>query len=681
MLQISQNLRDGATAVQDTPAPRPVGNQVSIRTRASLLSAGTERMLVEFGRAGWIDKARQQPDKVRQVLEKVKTDGLAATLESVRAKLDQPVALGYCNVGAVIESLDPEFAPGDRVASNGAHAEVVCIGKNLCARVPDSVTDEQAAFMVLGAIGLQGVRLAQPTLGETFAVMGVGLIGLLAVQILRAAGCRVIGIDPDARRLELASRFGAETCTADTVVDGVLITASTSSSEPVHQAAELCRKKGRIVLVGVTGLELSRDDFYKKEISFQISCSYGPGRYDEAYEEHGQDYPLPYVRWTEKRNFETVLQLMAEGKLDVAPLITHRFPFDRAESAYEVIVSREPHLGILLEYASKPETALVQRTLRIGSPASGPAATGEPTVALIGTGQHALRTLLPAMQNSGASLHTIADRKGVIAAHAARKFGFAWASTDSDSVLADSQIDTVLISTRHDTHARLVCAALRSGKSVYVEKPLALRQEELDEIEAVAQGSPGILMVGFNRRFAPQIVKMRELLRRSPDRKAVVITINAGFIPTDHWTQDPRRGGGRIIGEACHFVDLVRFLADAPIRSSAATRLNVDTVSISLSLEDGSTGAVHYFANGHRSFPKERIEVFCGGRILQLDNFRRLSGWGWPRFRKMHLWRQDKGHAAAVAAFLAAVRAGAPSPIPLDQLLEVSRMTIQAASQ
>jgi predicted dehydrogenase/threonine dehydrogenase-like Zn-dependent dehydrogenase len=656
---------------------------VLIRSRASLISSGTERTLLEFGRAGWIAKARQQPDKVRQGMENIRTDGLLATLDSVKAKLDQPVALGYSNAGVVLE-VGPGvtgFAPGDRVASNGPHAEVVCVPKHLCAHIPDNVTDQAAAFTVLGAIALQGARLAQPTLGETFAVTGLGLIGLLTVQILRAHGCFVVGIDPDPRRLEIACQFGARPASPTDTVDAVLITAATPSSEPVHQAAQMCRKRGRIILVGVTGLELSRDDFYKKELTFQVSCSYGPGRYDPNYEDRGQDYPIGHVRWTAQRNFEAVLQLMAEGKLDVTPLITHRFPFERAQEAYEVILGKEPHLGVLLEYPDKPEDQLRARTVRLDSPPPPRSPAARVAVALIGAGQHALRMLLPAISESGAWLKTVADSNGVSAAHAGRKFGFATATTDSGEVFADQAINTVVVATRHDSHARLVCEALKAGKNVFVEKPLAIKSEELDEIESLYASlpAPPIVMVGFNRRFAPHVTKMRELLKGLPQPKSMIMTVNAGAIPADHWTLDPEQGGGRIIGEACHFIDLLRFLAGSATASAAATKLSQDTVTINLTFHDGSIGAIHYFANGHKSFPKERLEVFCAGRILQLDNFRRLRAYGWPGFRKMNLWRQDKGHRAAMAAFIGAVRTGQPSPIPLEEAIEVTRATLEAA--
>jgi predicted dehydrogenase/threonine dehydrogenase-like Zn-dependent dehydrogenase len=651
-------------------------------------------MLLDFGKAGWIEKARQQPDKVRMVLEKVRTDGIAATLESVNAKLDQALALGYSNAGVVIESGASGFVPGDRVVSNGPHAEVVRVPKNLCAHVPPTVGDDAAAFTVVGAIALEAVRLAEPSLGECFAVTGLGLIGLITVQLLRAHGCRVLGIDFDPQRLELARRWGAETVDlsqgADPLrtagafsgghgLDGVIVAAATKSNEPVHQAAQMCRKRGRIVLVGVAGLELSRDDFYKKELSFQVSCSYGPGRYDPAYEEKGQDYPIGFVRWTAQRNFEAVLGLMAEGKLEVEPLITHRFPFERAEEAYQLLLSGEPHLGILLEYPEKPDAELRQSTIRISPPRKARESGDGPVVGLIGTGQQAVRALLPELRKSSARLKTAADNNGVSAARAARKFGFNAATTENAGILADPEIDTVFIATRHDSHARLVCQALEAGKHVFVEKPLAMSEDELASIEAAIAKAAGLLMVGFNRRFAPHTLKAKQLLAGIREPKAIVITVNAGAIPPDHWTLDSAAGGGRIIGEGCHFIDLARCLVGARVRSVGTSKLSADTVTISLGYEDGSTAAIHYFANGSKAFPKERVEVFCGGRILQLNNFRTMKGYGWPGFRSMRLWRQDKGNAGCVAGFLRAVREGKGSPIPFGELVEVARVTLQAA--
>ncbi|WP_245264634.1 bi-domain-containing oxidoreductase [Aquamicrobium defluvii] len=676
-----------------------------IRTSRTLVSAGTERMLVDFGKAGLIGKARQQPDKVRQVLEKIRTDGLAPTLEAVFNKLDQPLPLGYCNVGRIMEAGPgvSAFPAGERVVSNGKHAEAVAVPVNLCARVPEAVSDDEAAFTVLGAIALQGIRLVQPTLGEAVVVTGLGLIGLMAVQLLRAHGCRVLGIDFDPEKLRLAESFGAETVDlsagADPVsaaqnfsrgrgVDAVIITASTRSSEPVHQAALMCRKRGRIVLVGVTGLELSRADFYEKELTFQVSCSYGPGRYDPDYEEKGQDYPVGFVRWTEQRNFEAVLDMMADGRLDVTPLISHRFPLDRAPAAYEIVTGSEPSLGILLDYGvaqEADERAFRQRTVRLRpAPAES---SGKAAVGFVGSGNYAGAVLVPAFREAGARLVSVASSAGVSGLHVGRKFGFEKTTTDVAELLEDATINAVVIATRHDTHAGLVCRALQAGKHVFVEKPLALSRQELDDVEAarnasVEAGKPATVMVGFNRRFAPQIQKMKTLLEGASGPKAFVMTVNAGAIPAGHWTQDRQTGGGRIVGEACHFIDLLRYLAAAPVDRHGVAMMaspTGDTATITFTFADGSVGSIHYFANGSKSFPKERLEVFAGGRILQLDNFRRLRGFGWPGFRKMNLWRQDKGQKACAAAFVRAVEQGGDAPIPFGELLEVGRITIEIA--
>jgi predicted dehydrogenase/threonine dehydrogenase-like Zn-dependent dehydrogenase len=703
MKQILQSLKDGTTQLADVPAPRAAAGQLLIHSATTLVSAGTERMLVEFGKANWLDKARQQPDKMKMVLEKVRTDGLAATFDAVQSKLDQPLALGYCNVGVVAEvgrSVDG-FAVGDRVVSNGRHAEVVCVPKNLCARIPEGVSDEQAAFTVLAAIGLQGIRLANPVLGECVVVTGLGLIGLLTVQMLRAQGCRVLGIDFDPQRLALARQFGAEVVNpgqgGDVLaaarafsrgrgVDAVIITASTESNEPVHQAAMMCRKRGRIVLVGVTGLELSRADFYAKELSFQVSCSYGPGRYDAEYEEGGNDYPVGFVRWTEQRNFEAVLDLLAAGALDVAPLVSHRFALEQAVEAYDLLSSDQPSLGIVLQYPGTGGQADRRLDRRAVALSASPTPAGKACVAFLGAGNYAGRVLIPAFKKAGATLHSVVSGGGVSAVHHGRKHGFAQAATDADAVLADAAIDTVVVATRHDAHARQVLAALRAGKHVFCEKPLCLTLEELAEIEAEAAQRPGQqLMLGFNRRFSPQVVRIRQLLSTVAEPKSFVMTVNAGAIPAEHWTQDKAVGGGRIVGEGCHFVDLLRHLAGAPIVRHHAVALgrhpalaiSDDKAVITLEFGDGSVGTIHYLANGDKGFPKERLEVFCAGRVLQLDNFRKLRGWGWKGFSKMNLWRQDKGQAACAKAFVNAVKQGLSSPILLDELLEVSRVSIE----
>lgn len=669
-------------------------------------------MLLEFGKANLIQKAHQQPDRVRMVLDKAKVDGLAPTLEVVRNKLDQPFPPGYCNSGVVCEvgAGVSGFSAGDRVASNGKHADWVSVPANLCARLPASVSAEDASFTVIGAVALQGIRLSQPTLGESFVVVGLGLVGLMTVQLLRAHGCRVLGLDFDRQRLGLAREFGAGVVDLaageDPVaaardfsrgrgVDAVVITAATRSSEPVHQAALMCRKRGRIVLVGVTGLELSRADFYEKELSFQVSCSYGPGRYDPDYEEKGQDYPVGFVRWTAQRNFEAVLDMMAEGRLEVAPLISHRFPVDDAGEAYRLIGSDEYSLGVVLQYPNaggndeevRNPTVVLERPAvhRVGA---------SPVVGFVGAGNYASGVLMPAFQKAGVRLKSVASAHGVSSIHTGRKYGFEEATTDGLSILRDRDVEVVVVATRHDTHARFVCEALAARKHVFVEKPLALTRGELAEIEAACASlettaAAPQLMVGFNRRFAPHILEIKTLLARFRSSSTFVMTVNAGALPLNHWTRDRAVAGGRIVGEACHFIDLLRFLAGASIvsfhaGSNAGSNPGGhpnDNASITLSFADGSTGTIHYLTNGHRSFPKERLEVFCGGAILQLDNFRSLRGYGWPSFRRMNLWRQDKGNRACVAAFIEALKQGRPSPIPFEQLAEVTRVSFDIAER
>lgn len=699
MKQVLQSLKDGKTSVVDVPSPGAQAGKLLVQTKCTLVSAGTERMLVEFGKAGWIDKARQQPDKVRMVLDKIRTDGLAPTLEAVFNKLDQPLPLGYCNVGKVdgVGAGVIGFEIGDRVASNGKHAGVVSVPVNLCARIPDSVSDDEAAFTVLASIALQGIRLVSPSLGETVVVTGLGLIGLVTVQLLRAHGCRVLGLDFDPAKLAMAKAFGAEVVNLavgeDPVaaamrysrgrgVDAVIITASTKSNEPVHQAALMCRKRGRIVLVGVTGLELSRADFFEKELTFQVSCSYGPGRYDPSYEEKGQDYPFGFVRWTEQRNFEAVLDMMADGRLNVKPLISHRFSIDDAENAYSVVGGSESSLGILLDY---PVDSSRTDCRTIALPASNTVAALKVSASFIGSGNYATAVLIPAFKGTGARLRSVASSAGVSGVHAAKKFGFEQTTTDTNSLFVDPETTALVVTTRHDSHAGFVRKALAAGKHVFVEKPLCLTLQELAEIEsdyrkADAEGKAVKIMVGFNRRFAPQVKKVKELLSGVQGPKSFVMTVNAGAIPADHWTQDISVGGGRIVGEGCHFIDLLRFLAGSPIRKATRSGMDVatnDTVTLQLEFADGSIGTVHYFANGTKSFPKERLEVFASGRVLQLDNFIKLTGFGWPGFRKFNLWRQDKGQKACADAFVKAVEHGEMSPIPFDEIVEVSRVSIE----
>jgi predicted dehydrogenase/threonine dehydrogenase-like Zn-dependent dehydrogenase len=701
-------MANGVTTLVEAPAPQCGRGTILIHTCTSLISAGTERMLVDFGKASYFEKARQQPEKVKKLLEKVATDGLLTTLEAVHSKLAQPLPLGYCNVGVVSEvgAGVEGFKVGDRVVSNGPHADVVKVPKNLCALIPVNVDDESAAFTVLASIGLQGIRLAEPTLGEAFVVTGAGLIGLLTVQLLLAQGCRVLAIDFDEAKLTLARQFGAQTCNPgageDPVaagmalsrgkgVDGVIIVASTTSSDPVTQAARMCRKRGRIVLVGVTGLGLNRADFYEKELSFQVSCSYGPGRYDPAYEEKGQDYPLGFVRWTEQRNFEAVLDVMASGQLDVKPLITHRFSFEDAPKAYEALTADKTALGMLLQYTSLTAQRMNRKVTFKHSALFEPQ---HPVMGFIGAGNYASRILIPAFKTAGAQFHTIATAGGVNGVIHGVKAGFVVASTSVESLLSNEAINTVAIVTRHDTHARFVTQALQASKHVFVEKPLAIDIEGIAAVQAAydvaqlrsKQGGQQ-LMVGFNRRFSPQVQKMKALLTPVKEPKSFIMTINAGIIPASHWTQDTAVGGGRIIGEACHFIDLMRFLAGSPIVSvqarcmgdSPGVDITEDKASITLGFADGSFGTILYFANGAASFPKERVEVFAAGRVLQLDNFRKLNGYGWPGFSKMNLWKQDKGQNACAAAFLHAVHTGTPA-IPPEEIFEVAQVTIRVAN-
>lgn len=702
MKQVLQNIANGETQLLEVPCPARREGQLLISTSISLVSSGTERMLIDFGRSNLFKKARQQPDKVKMVLDKVKTDGLSPTINAVRSKLDQPLPLGYCNVGRVIEAPGTDFKGGERVVSNGYHAEVVRVPNNLCVRVPDEVGDEAAAFTVVGAIALQGIRLVAPTVGETIVVTGLGLIGLFAVQLLRANGCRVMGIDFDSAKCELARKFGAETVDLskgeDPItraaafsrgrgVDGVVIAASSKSNEPVSQAAKICRKRGRIVLVGVVGLALSRADFFDKELTFQVSCSYGPGRYDDEYEQKGHDYPVGFVRWTEQRNFEAVLDLMASGQIDVKPLITHRFEIDNALDAYKTL-DNPSALGILLNYSGKDLALLTNPTVSLRKPVSYEGTNV--VIGCIGAGNYASLVLIPAFREAGARLDTVVTSGGVSAVHHGNKNAFSTASTDAKTAYSSSLINTIVIATQHNQHARQVCNALIAGKHVFVEKPLALSLEEIDEIKRAYDSQAGTcqLMVGYNRRFAPHVKKMKMLLSSVVGPKAFIMTMNAGAVPEDHWTQDPVVGGGRIIGEACHYIDLMRYLVGKKIASYNATCIGGqhgtgvtdDKASITLTFEDGSFGTIHYLANGGKAFPKERIEVFANDAVLQLDNFRKLSGFGWPGFKTHKLFKQDKGQVACVRTFVDAITRGQPAPINIDDIIEVARVSVEVAT-
>jgi predicted dehydrogenase/threonine dehydrogenase-like Zn-dependent dehydrogenase len=708
MKQILQDLESGELIHAEVPSPSVRAGHVLIQSRCSLISAGTERMLTDFAKAGYIEKARQQPDKVKQVLDKVRTDGLAPTVEAVRSKLAQPLPMGYCNVGKVlaVDEGVTTLKPGDRVASNGNHAEVVCVPQNLCAKIPDDVTDEQATFTVLGSIALQGIRLLQPTLGESIAVFGLGLIGLLAVQQLKANGCRVIGFDFNSDRVKLAAQFGAETVDlstgADPVraaelftdghgIDGVLITASTKSDELIHQAAEMSRQRGRIILTGVIGLKLRRDDFYKKELTFQVSCSYGPGRYDPSYEEQGKDYPAAYVRWTEQRNLSAVLEMLKTGAICVGDLISGRHDFDKAPEAYAAL-SDSTKIGLILEYAdaNDPES-LTATTVKTKHAPNGSRQAGSACFGIIGAGQFTQLKILPGLAKAGARLKCIASAGGVSSAIAARKTPVENLTTDASSILSDSEIDTVVVSTRHNSHARYVIEALKVDKNVFVEKPLCMTTEELQQIEiehAASRERTGrepLLMVGYNRRFSPHAQKAKAMLRSRQAPMAATFLCNAGEIPADHWVHDPEVGGGRLIGEVCHFIDFMHFLTGSAITriSTAVQRPTTgpnleDTLAVQMEFADGSVGSVCYFANGTKSFPKERCEIFFDGQIIQIDNFKKSHGFGGPKLSNGWMSGMDKGHNDQFEKLVQAIKTGSEAPISFEETVHVMKATLAA---
>ncbi|MDX2200246.1 MAG: bi-domain-containing oxidoreductase [Phycisphaerae bacterium] len=703
MKQILQHPRSGQTEVADVPAPLVRPGHLLIQTTRSLISAGTERMVVDTSRASLIGKAMKQPQRVMEVWKKLKTDGWNATYSAVMSKLDEPIALGYCNVGRVIE-VGPDvygYQVGDRVASNGSHAEIVCVPTTLCAKIPDDVSDENASFAVAGAISLQGVRLLEPTFGERFVVLGLGLLGQLAVQFLRGSGCHVLGLDLQASRCELAERFGAQTlCTSDGAdaeraaeafsrgngVDGVLITASAKSDAIMEQCAKMCRRRGRIVLVGDVPLNLKRADFYAKELKFQVSCSYGPGRHDPMYEEGAQDYPLPFVRWTEGRNIEAVLDAQAAGTLDVEPLISRRVALANAGTAYDALLSDGNMIGAVLSYPDQPPPIRRSISVRRGVHAA-PKPTA-PKIAVIGAGNFTKGTVLPSVRAAGGDILAVVSAGGVSSIVPSRKVDALEASTDYREVLARPEINTVFITTRHSSHPKLAAEALAAGKHVFVEKPLAIDRAGLELVrDAVAANPNQHFMVGFNRRFSPHSVTLKRALEHRAQPLTLNIQMNAGHLPADHWTQDPRSGGGRIIGEACHLIDLALYYVGHPITNVYATmvgpqagKLREDKMTIVLNFADGSIATIHYWANGGKSYPKERVEVFSEGRVALIDNWQSLKSYDWKNGPNLRT-QQDKGHRAEITQFLqfldSVKRGGAPL-IPFDELELVTVVSFAA---
>ncbi len=691
MKQILQSFKDGSTFLEDVPVPLVKKGSLLIKTTHSLVSLGTERMLVEFGKSNLISKARQQPDKVKQVLDKIKTEGLVPTLEAVFNKLEQPIPLGYCNVGKVIEGGEwvSEFKIGDRVASNGNHAEYVSIPKNLCAKIPDNVSDEEAVFTVIGSIGLQGIRLANPTLGEVFVVYGLGLIGLLTSQLLLANGCKVIGIDIDSNKCEIAEKFGTITInpskgtdilnsvmeyTNGIGADGVIITASAKTNEIIAQSALISRKRGRIILVGVIGLELNRSEFYEKELTFQVSCSYGPGRYDDNYEQKGIDYPLPFVRWTEKRNFESILEAISTKKIDVKPLITEIILFEEFEKIYSNL-SASGKIASILKYLENSEPASIIRISENNFKQTRGVA------GIIGAGNFTKMTILPNMKKNPLLIKYIASASGITSTTLAKKHNIAFSTSDYKSILADPEVDLVMITTRHNQHAKLVIESLNSGKNVFVEKPLAINKIELEEILSAYKQAGKTLTVGFNRRFSPHIKKIKSIF--GDNQMNVIATMNAGFIPKNVWVHDLSIGGGRIIGEACHYIDLITFLTGSMVKEVCMNAMGInpddstDNASILLKYENGSTGVINYFANGSKSYSKERIEVYSQEKTFILDNFTSLHGYGIKGFSKMKT-KLDKGHKNQFDILAERIISGGEPLIPFNEIINTTKASFAA---
>lgn len=693
MKQIIQDFKKGNTILEEVPVPRVKAGCVLIKTTRTLVSLGTERMLVEFGKANFLQKAKMQPDKVKMVLDKIKTDGLQPTLEAVFNKLGAPLPLGYCNVGEVVAVGKgvTEFVVGNRVASNGNHAEFVCVPKNLVAKIPENVTDEEAVFTVIGAIGLQGIRLLNPTFGETFVVVGLGLIGLITAELLQANGCNVIGFDFDPQKIAIAKEKGitainpsdgteqvkfVESVTKGIGADGVIITASNKSNEIISQAANMCRKRGRIILIGVIGLNISRADFYEKEITFQVSCSYGPGRYDEEYEQKGNDYPIGHVRWTEKRNFEAILNAISKKTLDVKPLITNRIPLRDYQKIYGDM-SNSRSIASILEYNSSDERkSTIQLTEKSFEGQKG-------VLGIIGSGNFTKSIILPNLKKVNAVMKYIASSGGLSSTILAKKYGITKSTTDYHEILKDDTVDLVLVTTRHNMHAKMALDVMNSGKSVFVEKPLALTPEELDQIIEGHQSNNVNVSVGFNRRFSPFAKQMKKALGEGTNPINIVATMNAGFIAKDVWVHDMAVGGGRIIGEGCHYIDLCTYLTGSKVVAVCMNAMgtnpeeNTDNASILLKYENGSNAVINYFANGNKSYSKEKVEVYSEERTLVMDNWRKLKGYGFRGFSNASS-KQDKGHFNQFKALVKQQKEGGAPIIPFDEIVNTTKATFAA---
>ncbi len=701
MKQVIQSLSNGIVDLIELPVPSISNNEILVRSSCSLISSGTERMLINFGQSNLFQKASNNPERVKDVLNKVMVDGPLSAYEAVSNKLDEPIPLGYCNVGTVIKKgCDvSNLEIGDRVVSNGNHAEYVKVNKNLCAKIPDEVSDEEASFVILSSIGLQGIRLANPTLGETFVVCGLGLIGLLTAQLLKANGCNVLGLDLNPQKILIAQSLGipslnvtnekeaiswCQKMTNNVGVDGFLITSATSSNSPIDIASQACRQRGRIILIGTSGININRDYFYKKELTFKVSCSYGPGRYDPIYEKKGIDYPLGFVRWTEKRNFDAVLQTLKQKQLNVKDLITHKFKISEAKNAYQLLNNDESIIGILLVY----KNAKLQNTnsVKFKEFIDNQSSIG---ISVIGAGNYSKRILMPILSKKNINFQTVFSRNGLDSTLLARKFNFRGSSTDTDKVWNDSETNTLFILTRHNTHAEFIIKGLKNKKNIFVEKPICTTEKQLEDIAKAykesrnAQGKGPVLMVGFNRRFSSLTQLLKKDLMKINSPKAFSFTCNAGYLDKDHWTNDFEVGGGRLIGEACHFLDLIRYLAESKIKNlnivfSKDEKVCPDTFSLNVEFQDGSIGNINYFSNGNKKFQKERLEVFAGGRIYQIQNFQKLKVWGSPNLKSIRKLSQDKGQKACIDLFIDSIENSKENPICFEEIYEVQKWLLLA---
>ncbi|MCX6057226.1 MAG: bi-domain-containing oxidoreductase [Chloroflexi bacterium] len=703
MKQLLQNIKNGNTTVEEVPVPTPRDGMALVRTAASLVSAGTERMIVEFAEKSYLGKARSRPDLVKQVVDKARREGLVPTLQAAFNRLDQPMTLGYSSAGTIV-ALGKNmqgFKVGQRVACAGAgfavHAEYNIVPRNLLTPLPKNVDFESAAFTTLGSIALHGFRLAEPQLGENVAIIGLGLLGLLTIQLAAAAGCNVLGIDLDPRRIQLAASLGFEAVsrqnaesasqafTSSRGFDSIIICADTSSNDPIELAGVIARDRARVVATGAVGLTIPRKMYFEKEISLINSRSYGPGRYDASYEENGIDYPIGFVRWTEGRNFQAVVDLMATGKLKVMPLISHRFPIENAVTAYEVITGKkkEKFLGILLTYPDSVEKLDSLKVIKFNVQTVKRSSIVK--LGVLGAGLYANSTLLPVIKNNkDFELVGIASSGGLHAQHSGKKIGFQYATSSEDEIINDPNINTVAILTRHDSHAELVVKALQAGKHVFVEKPLAINRKQISAIsKQLLKTDNGLLLTGFNRRFSPLAQQLSAFYKDRNEPLHAHYRVNAGYIPLNHWTQDPILGGGRIIGEGCHFIDLITFIVgEAPIKVSAHAladhgKYREDNVSMTFTFSDGSIGVVDYLANGDKSFPKERLEVFCEGKIAILNDYVKLEFIENGK-RKVKSGVQNKGWRREMEIFASAIREGGQPPIPYEQLFGVTEATFAA---